>query len=229
MNATRNQNIEDRLERIEQRLGINENTTLAGPGHTPNVKLPSLGSNPKRRMLIEILVDADFEKRLDNQWMVEREIHADRWSWKWATEETMANNPIICPHCGEPHHPNYKKEYCSRCDKVLESNPFCPTARSAKDASPFPFQCENCGHKPTAQEVLDHHGDCAKCRDTVITYTVDAAACIVSQGHRPATEHHIANARRITDILGDLKHQGADTNLLSELRDRIDDAILPND
>lgn len=45
--------------------------------------------------------------------------------------------------------------------------------------SPFPFECENCGHKPTAQEVLDHHGDCSKCRDTVITHAVDAAECIV--------------------------------------------------
>lgn len=45
--------------------------------------------------------------------------------------------------------------------------------------SPFPFECENCGHKPTPKEVLDHRGDCAKCGDTVITYTVDAAECIV--------------------------------------------------
>lgn len=50
---------------------------------------------------------------------------------------------------------------------------------AASAGSPFPFECENCGHKPTPQEVLDHHGDCAKCRDTVITYTVDAAECIV--------------------------------------------------
>lgn len=53
-----------------------------------------------------------------------------------------------------------------------------PVAEAAT-SSLFPFECENCGHKPTPQEVLDHHGDCAKCRDTVITYTVDAAECIV--------------------------------------------------
>jgi hypothetical protein len=35
-------------------------------------------------MVIEIEVTEDFERRLDNQWMVEREIHADRWSWRWA-------------------------------------------------------------------------------------------------------------------------------------------------
>lgn len=50
---------------------------------------------------------------------------------------------------------------------------------AASDGSPFPFECENCGHKPTPQEVLNHHGDCDKCGDTVITYTVDAAECIV--------------------------------------------------
>jgi len=54
-----------------------------------------------------------------------------------------------------------------------------PDSLGAATGSPFPFECENCGHKPTPQEVLDHHGDCAKCRDTVITYTVDAAECIV--------------------------------------------------
>lgn len=52
----------------------------------PNAELPPLSNGPKRKMLIEIEVAADFEKRLDNQWMVEREIHADRWAWKWADE-----------------------------------------------------------------------------------------------------------------------------------------------
>lgn len=42
----------------------------------------------------------------------------------------------------------------------------------------YPFECENCGHKPTAQSVIVHHGDCEKCRDTVITYSVDSAQCI---------------------------------------------------
>ena len=23
--------------------------------------------------------------------------------------------------------------------------------------------CDNCGHKPDAQELIDHQGDCAKC------------------------------------------------------------------
>jgi len=51
---------------------------------TPNAKLPPLGEGPRRKMIIEIEVTEDFEKRLDNQWMVEREIHADRWNWRWA-------------------------------------------------------------------------------------------------------------------------------------------------
>lgn len=41
-------------------------------------------------MLVEIEVSADFEKRLDNQWMVEREINADRWSWQWKDNDRLA-------------------------------------------------------------------------------------------------------------------------------------------
>lgn len=52
---------------------------------TPDASLPPLDPDaPKRKMIIEVEVAEDFEKRLDNQWMVEREIHADRWSWRWA-------------------------------------------------------------------------------------------------------------------------------------------------
>jgi hypothetical protein len=52
---------------------------------TPNAKLPPLvPDGPRRAMLVEIKVGANFEKRLDNQWEVEREIHADRWNWHWA-------------------------------------------------------------------------------------------------------------------------------------------------
>lgn len=41
-----------------------------------------------------------------------------------------------------------------------------------------PFECDNCGHKPAPQNVVKNHGDCEKCGDTVICYTVDAAECI---------------------------------------------------
>lgn len=63
-----------------------EKTTITGPGCTPNVSLLPLGEGPRRKIIIEIEVTADFEKRLDNQWMVEREIHADRWAWRWPSE-----------------------------------------------------------------------------------------------------------------------------------------------
>lgn len=64
---------------------------LTGPGYTPNAGLPPLfnsdsSADGARQMIIKITVPADFEKRLDNQWVVEREIHADRWSWEWADE-----------------------------------------------------------------------------------------------------------------------------------------------
>ncbi len=58
---------------------------ISPPCITPNVKLPPLDpTGPRRGIVIHIEVAADFENRLDNQWMVEREIHADRWNWKWA-------------------------------------------------------------------------------------------------------------------------------------------------
>lgn len=57
--------------------------------NTPDSSLPPLDLvTPRRKMVITIEVAEDFEKRLDNQWMVEREIHADRWSWRWADEKT---------------------------------------------------------------------------------------------------------------------------------------------
>ena len=60
---------------------------------TPDTSLPPLGDGPRRKMVIEIEVDANFEKRLDNQWMVEREIHADRWCWRWPVEPKEGGAP----------------------------------------------------------------------------------------------------------------------------------------
>ncbi len=73
---------------------IENSITLAGPGHTPKPGLPPLGEGPRRKMLLEIEVSADFEKRLDNQWMIEREIHADRYTWRWSND--FANEPEPC-------------------------------------------------------------------------------------------------------------------------------------
>ena len=57
----------------------------AATKHTPDASLPPYepDATKRRRMVIEIEVSADFEKRLDNQWEVEREINADRWRWSW--------------------------------------------------------------------------------------------------------------------------------------------------
>lgn len=57
---------------------------------TPDSKLPPIGDPPRRKMIVEIAVSSDFEKRLDNQWMVEREINADRWSWQWKDSDRLA-------------------------------------------------------------------------------------------------------------------------------------------
>lgn len=65
---------------------MNAPNTDISPARTPDPSLPPLGDGPRRTMMIEIEVSADFESRLDNQWMVEREIHADRWTWRWADE-----------------------------------------------------------------------------------------------------------------------------------------------
>jgi hypothetical protein len=55
-------------------------------GRTPNAGLPPLDpARPKRKMVITIEVADNFENRLDNQWMIEREIHADRYTWQWKT------------------------------------------------------------------------------------------------------------------------------------------------
>lgn len=63
---------------------------LVGPGYTPNASLPPLFDLEKdggtRKMVITIDAPANFEMRLDNQWVVEREIHADRWNWEWADQ-----------------------------------------------------------------------------------------------------------------------------------------------
>lgn len=64
---------------------------------------------------------------------------------------------------------------------------------AAPPGSPYPFQCTNCGHKPTPQEVIDHGGDCAKCKDTVIAYTVDAAECILRLMANTEMSHARAN------------------------------------
>ena len=41
------------------------------------------------------------------------------------------------------------------------------------------FQCDNCGHKPSAIEVTANDCVCIKCGDSIHAYTYDAAKMIV--------------------------------------------------
>ena len=48
-----------------------------------NDSLPPIGDGPRKTICVKVDVPADWESRLDMQWVIEREIHADRWSWTW--------------------------------------------------------------------------------------------------------------------------------------------------
>ncbi len=51
---------------------------------TPDASLPPLDpTTPKRTMLVTVEVPEDWERRFDMQWVLEREINADRWAWNW--------------------------------------------------------------------------------------------------------------------------------------------------
>ena len=59
----------DEIERLRAQL------------QTPNASLPPLGDGPRRDLVVTVSVPANWESRLDMQWVLEREIHADRWRW----------------------------------------------------------------------------------------------------------------------------------------------------
>lgn len=50
---------------------------------------PSAQAEPTIDINIKIAVPANWSNRLDMQWIVEREIHADRWSWSYAAPQAM--------------------------------------------------------------------------------------------------------------------------------------------
>jgi hypothetical protein len=54
------------------------------------------------------------------------------------------------------------------------------TEEDIKDKG-YPFECNNCGNKPTPESVIKHGGDCEICGDTVIAYTVDTAQFILEK------------------------------------------------
>jgi hypothetical protein len=65
----------DEIERLRAQL------------QTPNASLPPLGDGPRRDMVVTVSVPVNWESRLDMQWVLEREIHADRWRWNWPTPD----------------------------------------------------------------------------------------------------------------------------------------------
>lgn len=61
-------------------------------GPSPNAALAPLAEGPRRKLLVEVEVPTNWEDRLDMQWVLEREIRADRWSWHWP-----ASGGVISP------------------------------------------------------------------------------------------------------------------------------------
>jgi len=45
------------------------------------------GDEPTMPINVVIDVPTNWESRLDMQWIIEREIKADRWSWRWPSAE----------------------------------------------------------------------------------------------------------------------------------------------
>jgi hypothetical protein len=46
----------------------------------------------------------------------------------------------------------------------------------------YPFECDNCGNKPTPEDVVKYNGQCNICGYSIITYTVDTAEYIIKMG-----------------------------------------------
>lgn len=46
----------------------------------------------------------------------------------------------------------------------------------------LPFGCSNCAYMPpSAQEVIDHNGDCVMCGDSILAFTTDTAQFIIQK------------------------------------------------
>lgn len=79
--------------------------------NTPDPKLPPLDPRyPTRPLIVTVHVPENWEQRLDMQWVLEREIQADRWSWNWPSSAPASPEPasrvevsditaLTCPHC----------------------------------------------------------------------------------------------------------------------------------
>ena len=64
----------------------------------------------------------------------------------------------------------------SRCGKETMKRPM--TQEDLRDKG-LPFACNNCGAKPTAEDVVRLNGDCDVCGDKIITYTIDTACLLI--------------------------------------------------
>jgi len=58
----------------------------------------------------------------------------------------------------------------------------------AHPSKEYPFVCTNCGSKPTPEQVVDNHGDCKVCGDSIVAHTIDVAEYILDAALRPPTE-----------------------------------------
>ena len=79
------------------------------------------------------------------------------------------------------------------------------------------FECDNCGYKPSMDEVLLHKGDCPKCKDTVIAFTVDAAERITQL------------ERELGEALNKLESYSDDVALMDNLRQQLSEALAAKD
>jgi len=66
-------------------------------------------------------------------------------------------------------------KYCPWCGSKLKKN---------TEKFVWPFECRHCDNKPTPEDVLKYDGGCKKCRDEIVTNTLDAAALFLKLRNR---------------------------------------------
>ena len=55
-----------------------------------------------------------------------------------------------------------------------------PTRQEDINPKGYPFECTNCGNKPTPRQVIQYDGDCEICGDTIVAYVIDTAEMIIN-------------------------------------------------
>lgn len=81
-----------RFEPLYTRAALSEQPA---PPTTPNAALPPLGDGQRKKISVTVEVPENWAQRLDMQWVLEREIHADRWSWNWPQPEARGQAVTI--------------------------------------------------------------------------------------------------------------------------------------